>query len=78
MQIKNGDPLVLKDARGFKKHGLYKGMKGYATSVMTLSPTETYVFFMPEGIQEVFVLNPSRLEVDEERLKLEEGDESAD
>jgi len=70
MEVKTGYPIILTDAKGMKKHGLFKGMKGFASSVMTVDD-ETYVFFMPDGIREVFVMDNSRFVVDEERL--EEG-----
>jgi hypothetical protein len=70
MQVKTGYPIILTDAKGMKKHGLFKGMKGFANSVMTVEG-QTVVFFMPEGVREVFVMDTSRFIVDEERL--EEG-----
>ena len=69
MQIESGSPVILTDAKGLKKHGLSKGMRGFANSVITIpGEDQTIVFFMPDGVRQSFAIDVGRLELDEERL----------
>ena len=64
--IKTGNPLILKDVVGLPDE-LYVGQKGWANSVANVEG-KTYIFFLPEGEKEMFVMDSERLEVDEEAL----------
>jgi len=66
MKIETGDPVVLVDDTGLGEMELEKGQKGWANSVTTIPGNGTYVFFMPSGSKEMFVLSDKRLEVDAE------------
>lgn len=69
MKIENGSPVILKDSEGLEEHGLKKGTKGYANSVIELPGEGTFVFFMPETERQSYVINLERLEIDKERLE---------
>ena len=64
--IKTGNPVVLKNHVGLPDE-LYTGMKGWANSVANVEG-KTYVFFLPDGGKEMFVMGSERLAVDEEAL----------
>jgi hypothetical protein len=65
MVIKTGDPVVLIDNTSLEEYDLKVGTKGWANSVTSVPGNGTYIFFMPEGDKEMYVLSASRLEVDE-------------
>ena len=68
MGIKTGNPLILTSIKGLHEDsGLYVGQKGWANSVANVEGKE-YVFFLPEGQKEMFVMGSNRLKVDEEAL----------
>lgn len=67
MRIKTGYPLRIVDVKGIEESGLTVGQKGWANSVVNIEGKE-YVFLLPEGQKEMFVMISTRLEVDEEAL----------
>ena len=66
MKIETGDPVVLVDDASLEEYNLKVGTKGWANSVTSVPGNGSYVFFMPEGDKEMFVLSADRLEVDAE------------
>jgi len=66
-KIQAGDPVILINAKKLGEFGLSKGMKGFANSVTHIED-KSYVFFMPDNIREVFVIERNRVILDEERL----------
>lgn len=77
MEIKTGDPVILKDSTGLKEFGLFDGQKGWANAVTTIAGEGTYIFFMPLDDKHMHVVGADRLELDEEAkaagLKLDEN-----
>jgi len=66
MTIKTGDPVILTDVTGLEEYDLKAGTKGWANSVTSVPGNGTYIFFMPEGDKEMYIIGASRLEVDAE------------
>lgn len=73
MKIEIGHPLILKDAKGLKKHGLHKNMEGVCNNIVTVENDETYVMFQPTGVQQFYWIKEDRLVVDEDKLPDLEG-----
>lgn len=72
MTINTGDPIILRDAKGLKKFGLTKDMKGYANVVVHVDDQDL-VMFKPEGIEQFYYIELERVELDEEKMaQLEE------
>lgn len=67
-RIEAGDPVILSSAKDLGKHGLRKGMQGFANTVTHIGK-ESYVHFMPDNIKEIFVIGLDRVVLDEERMK---------
>ena len=76
MQIETGDPVVLKNADGLESHGLNKGDLGWVNSIAVIPGDRTYIFFMPKDSKRSYIIEASRVEVDEEAksagIKLDE------
>ena len=73
--LEPGDPVVLTKKEGLNESRLYNGQKGWAASLITVDEEE-YVFFQPEDSQGIFVIEASRVELDDEekeRIKREGG-----
>lgn len=66
MKIETGDPVVLVDDDSLEEYDLKVGTKGWANSVTSVPGNGHYVFFIPRGSKEMFVLSADRLEVDAE------------
>ncbi len=77
--INVGDPVILKDASKLKKYGLSKDMKGYCNSISIIPGEGEYIWFMPDGIKQSYVITLDRCILDEERLQAmkEEGDDNS-
>lgn len=60
-----GSRVVLVNAKDMEEYGLVEGMEGQATNVITVPP-DTYVGFMPDGVEKIFMMNSDRFEVVEE------------
>lgn len=60
--MKTGDKIRIIDDEGMEDYSLKLGDEGMANSVINL-PEGRFVFFMPEGSREQFVVNCSRFEV---------------
>ncbi len=69
MEIKNGSPVILHNARDMKKYGLKDGMKGFVNAVVDLGQEGIFAFFMPDDEKKSFVINVERLEFDQERYE---------
>lgn len=60
--MKTGDKIRVVDDTDMDDYGIKMGDKGMANSVISL-PEGKFVFFMPEGGREQFVVNCNRFEV---------------
>lgn len=60
--MKTGDKIRVVDDTGMDDYGIKMGDEGMANSVISL-PEGKFVFFMPEGGREQFVVNCNRFEV---------------
>ena len=60
--MKIGDKIRIIDDSDMENYGLKIGDEGMANSVISL-PEGKFVFFMPEGGKEQFVVNCDRFEV---------------
>lgn len=79
--ISVGDPVILNNASKLKKYGLHKGMTGMCNSISIMPGDKEYIWFMPDGIRQSYVIELDRCILDEERLqamKEEEDDNSTD
>ena len=62
-----GDPVILKNAQGLEMHNLKAGDIGMCNSIVNIPGCdEAYVYFMPQGTKRNYVIEASRVEVDEE------------
>lgn len=66
MNYNTGDRVRLIDATKLKKYGLSKGMKGWCNALTTVPGEGDYLYFMPDGTRQVFIIEASRAELDEE------------
>lgn len=69
IKLQAGFPIILDNAKDLGKYGLRRNMKGFANNVVTIPKQGEYVYFMPDGLREVFVIEANRVYVDEERLE---------
>lgn len=60
--MKTGDKIRVVDDTDMDDYGIKMGDEGMANSVISL-PEGKFVFFMPEGGREQFVVNCNRFEV---------------
>ena len=60
-----GDPVTLINAKGLGKYGFRKGRKGSANAIQNING-ERYVLFMPNETREMYWIEASRVELDEE------------
>ena len=60
-----GDPVTLTNAKGLGKYGFRKGRKGSANAIQNING-ERYVLFMPNDTREMYWIEASRVELDEE------------
>ena len=65
-EIKMGDPVILEDAKGLQKYGLFKGCKGTANSLQVVVGDGDYLLFMPKGNFKMYWIQASRFVLDEE------------
>ena len=73
--LEPGDPVVLTKKEGLNESRLYNGQKGWAASLIIVDEEE-YVFFQPEDIQGIFVIELCRITLDaqeKERVEREGG-----
>lgn len=66
--IEIGNPVILRDAKGLKKHGLHKGMQGWANSLVHVEDVE-YIMFQPDKVDRFYWIERNRCILDEEKLK---------
>lgn len=66
MEIEIGSPVILKEAKGLKKHGLFKNMKGVCNSLTTIEDVN-YLMFRPDGVDRFYWTEEKRFVLDEER-----------
>ncbi len=72
--IKTGDPVILKNAKGLSRYGMKKGMKGMCNQMVCVDNQEL-AMFMPNGTENLYYIEASRLILDVEALKaMEAGD----
>jgi hypothetical protein len=69
-EIKMGDPVIMWDAKGMVKHGMFFGCKGTANSI-TVVEEEEYILFHPEGMEKFFWCTAGRFILDMARVKIE-------
>lgn len=66
--IENGCPIILTSAKGLEAYGLEDNMRGYCNHRLVMPDGQDLVYFMPDGIEQSFVMDVERFIVDEERL----------
>ena len=75
MVIAIGDPVVLTSNSRSGEDRLYDGQKGFAVNFASVEGT-AYLFFLPQGVEGVFVLSADRFELDvEEKERLIKAEE---
>lgn len=67
MEIEIGSPVILKEHKGLKKHGLFKEMKGYCNSLSVVDDVE-YLMFQPDGVNRFYWVDSERFVLDEEKV----------
>lgn len=76
MNLETGDPVVLQNAKGLEAFGLQVGDLGWVNSIAVVPGDKTYVFFMPKDDKKSYIIEASRVEVDEQAkaagIKLDE------
>lgn len=71
-EIKLGDPIILQDASGMQKHGLFKGKKGVANQLVNVADQDL-IMFMPNGVEKMYYMDASRFVLDVEALQEREN-----
>jgi hypothetical protein len=65
-EIVMGDPIILDNAKGLQKYGLFKGCKGTCNSVTEVVGDKGYINFHPNGFTKFYWVDASRFILDEE------------
>ena len=66
--MQTGDAIIIVRGEGLEHYGLRTGVEGFCNALITIPGSdEEYVYFMPDEVTQVYVIEKSRVEVDEKR-----------